>query len=270
MRAELAVLLADAEGRLAVSPSSRPGVALLPGRRLRLSSSPGEEVLAQPVFDPDALPGAIAGWTLDAVHAAVELDIELEFDAPAPPGLEPLALDASATPLVRLSPSMAELSIVLVVGPGVVRAGQVDGVAEAARATGARVVATAGALGVLPLDDPAWRGVVGLQADDRRLAGLDDADLVIVSGVDPAEATDVVPPDAQVLEVEPWHLGLMAYTWTEPSAASQAASAEGRSLVDAARRAGPRRPIVERPAPPSGSSARRHGRRARSRRAGAG
>jgi len=229
---ELAVLLADADGRLAAFPSPRPGLALLPGRRLRLSSSPGEQVLAEPLLDAEDLPGAIAGWTLDAVHAALELDLDLDLDAPAPPGLEPLALDTSATPLVRLSPSLAELSILLVVGPGVVRAGQVDGVADAARATGARVVATAGALGVLPLDDPAWRGVVGLQVGDRRLAGLDDADLVIVSGIDPAEATDVVPPDSQILEVEPWHLGLMAHTWTEPSTTSRAGSVEGRTLVD--------------------------------------
>jgi hypothetical protein len=230
---ELAVLLADADGRLAGAPAPRPGLALLPGRRLRLSSSPGEEVLAHPVLDAEVLPSAIAGWTLDAVHAALELDLDLDLDALAPRGLEPLALDASAVPLVRLSPSMADLSILLVVGPGVVRAGQIDGVAEAARRTGARVVATAGALGVLPLDDPAWRGVVGLQAGDRRLAGLDDADLVIVSGIDPAEATDVLPSDAQVLEVEPWHLGLMAHTWAETSAASRATSVEGRALVEA-------------------------------------
>nr|WP_249420444.1 hypothetical protein [Rhabdothermincola salaria] len=104
--------------------------------------------------------------------------------------------------------------MVLLVGPGVVRAGQAPAVAEAARRTGAGVVATPGAVGVLPLDDPAWLGVVGLQADDAVRSGLADAELVVTAGIDPAEA----PPLAdtvQVLEVEPWHLALMARHWPE-------------------------------------------------------
>jgi thiamine pyrophosphate-dependent acetolactate synthase large subunit-like protein len=231
----VASLLADADGRLATGAGARPGLALLPGRRLRLSSSPGEEVLALPVLSADVVPSAVAGWTLEAVHAAVELEIDDDFDlgAPAPPQLEPLALDASSAPLVRLSPSLAEVSIVLVVGPGVVRDGQVDGVAEAARRTGARVVATPGALGVLPLDDPAWSGVVGLQADDARLAGVVDAELLVLVGIDPAEAVAVVPPDAQVLEVEPWHLAFMAHTWPDPEPDLEDGDAERRGrLVD--------------------------------------
>ncbi|HEY6532057.1 MAG TPA: hypothetical protein VIY72_07120 [Acidimicrobiales bacterium] len=228
----LASLLADADGRLAISPATRPGVALLPGRRLRLSSSPGEEVLALPVLDVEVLPSAIAGWSLEAVHSALELDldVDLDLDAPVPAGVEPLVLDASTVPLVRLSPTLADLSIMLVIGPGVVRDGQVDGVAEAARRTGARVVATAGALGVLPLDDPAWRGVVGLQEHDRRLSGLDEAELVIVAGIDPAEAADVLPPDIQVLEVAPGHLAFLAHTWPDP--APDARPDGTRALVD--------------------------------------
>ena len=38
-----AIALADADGRLSVAPDARPGVALLSGRRLRVSSQPGEE-----------------------------------------------------------------------------------------------------------------------------------------------------------------------------------------------------------------------------------
>jgi hypothetical protein len=217
----MASLLADADGRLATGAGASPGLALLPGRRLRLSSSPGEEVLALPVLSADVVPSAVAGWTLEAVHAAVELEIDVDLDlgAPTPPELDPLTLDASSAPLVRLSPTLAEVSIVIVVGPGVVRDGQVDGVAEAARRTGARVVATPGALGVLPLDDPAWSGVVGLQADDPRLSGVVDAELLVLVGIDPVEAAAVVPPDAQVLEVEPWHLAFMAHTWPEREAA---------------------------------------------------
>jgi len=118
------------------------------------------------------------------------------------------------------------------VGPGVVRDGQVPGVAEAAHATGARVVATLGAVGVLALDDPAWRGVVGLQVADGAMAGLERAELVVVAGLDPAETVGVVPDDAQVLEVEPWHLGLMAHHWSEP-VVDDVTRARGRELVDA-------------------------------------
>ena len=70
--AGLAVLLADADGRLATAPSPRPGVALLEGRRIRLSSQPGEEVLAHPLTEVEQIPGAIAGWTVGQVHAALE------------------------------------------------------------------------------------------------------------------------------------------------------------------------------------------------------
>lgn len=231
----LASLLADADGRLAEPGRTHPGLALLPGRRLRLSSSPGEEALAEPVLDASVLPGAIAGWSLNATHAVLELDLDLDLGAPAPPDLEPLVLDQSAVPLVRLSPTLGDLAMMIVVGPGVVRAGEVEGVAEAARRTGARVVATPGALGVLPFDHPAWCGIVGLQADDPRLSGIVDAELVILVGIDPAETVGVVPPDVQVLEVEPWHLAFMAHTWPDRQEGSSEVEAEvdGRALVEA-------------------------------------
>jgi hypothetical protein len=229
--AALAGLLADADGRLTRSPSARPGLALLDGRRIRLSSEPGEEVLAHPVLDPDQLPGAIAGWTVGQVHAALELEIDLELADLAPEGLEPLTLAPADDRLVTLSPSLASMDTVIVVGSGVVRDAQVAGVAEAARRTGARLVATPGALGVVPLDDPAWHGVVGLQVADASMSGLEGAELVIVAGLDPAEALGVVPDGVQVLEVEPWHLGLMAHHWPdrEPGAPDDD---RGRALVD--------------------------------------
>ena len=133
---------------------------------------------------------------------------------------------------MTLSPSLGSLDIVIVVGPGVVRDGQIPGVAEAARSTGARVVATLGAVGALALDDPAWRGVVGLQVADGAMAGLEGAELVVVAGLDPAETVGVVPDDAQVLEVEPWHLGLMAHHWPEQGA-DGVTRERGRELLDA-------------------------------------
>lgn len=226
--AGLAVLLADADGRLAGAPSPRPGLALLEGRRIRLSSQPGEEVLAHPLTELEQIPGAIAGWTVGQVHAALELEIDVDLSAPCHPEVEPLTFDSDDPRLITLSPSLASMRTAIVVGPGVVRAGQAAGVAEAARLTGAAVVATPGAAGVLRPDDPSWCGVVGLQAADVALSGLAAAELVVVSGLDDAEAIDLLPETAQVLEVEPWHLPLMAAHWPEPAAAPGG----DRALVD--------------------------------------
>jgi len=216
----LATLLADADGRLAGAPGGsgpRPGVALLPGRRLRLSSEPGREVLAQPVLDAGDVPLAIASWTAGQVHAAVELELDVDLTALVPDEAEPLVVAPANGRLVTLSPSLATMRTALVVGPGVVRSGALEGVAEAADRTGAGVAATPGAGGALGVDDPAWLGVVGLQRDDAGLAGLADAELVVVAGLDPVEARGVLPDTAQILEVEPWHLGLMAMRWPDPS-----------------------------------------------------
>jgi hypothetical protein len=229
--AELAALLADADGRLSRAPSARPGLALLDGRRIRLSSEPGEEVLAHPLLDATQLPGAVAGWTVGQVHAALELDLDLDVFAPAPDGLEPLTFSPVDDRLLALSPSMASLDIVIVVGSGVIRDAQVPGVAEVVRRTGARLVAAPGALGVVPLDDPAWRGVIGLQVADVAMAGLEGAELVIVAGLDPAEALGVLSDELQVLEVEPWHLGLLASRWPDPEPDANG-STVGRALVD--------------------------------------
>jgi hypothetical protein len=213
--AELAVLLADADGRLSGAPEARPGLALLPGPRIRLGSQPGEVCDAWELDEIDALPAAIAGWSFGQVHASVEIELLLDFDAPVRADLEPITFNPGDQ-LMRLSPSLAPFDTVIVVGPGVVRDGQAAGVLEAAERIGAGVVCTPGAFGVMPIDHPLWRGVVGLQADDAELAGVSDAELVIIAGIDSAEIGSVIPADAQVLEVEPWHLGLMAHHWPEP------------------------------------------------------
>jgi hypothetical protein len=245
----LAAILADADGRLAVGPGAGPGVALLSGRRIRLSSQPGERAAPQEITDPTSIPAAVGGWSLGEVHAAAELDLLLDLAAPAPSGLEPWTLDLGADHLITLSPTLAEFTTMLLVGPGVARAGQGAAVAEAARRTGAGIVATFGAVGVVPVDDPAWCGVVGLQRDDPALSGLDDAELVITAGVDPTEAVDLLPDTAQVLDLEPWQLGLMASHWPDPtSTASGSTLTRGvAALADRLRSAdgGPARAAVD-------------------------
>ena len=207
----VAIALADADGRLSVAPHARPGVALLPGRRLRISSLPGADVQPVSVAVED-LPAAIAGWSLGRVFGAIEIELPSDLGAMAPDGLQPLVVQRSDQ-LLRLSPSLADFATMVLVGPGVVRDGATHDVVGFVERSGAGVMCTTGAVGIVPFDHPAWCGVVGLQADDPALGGLDACELVIAVGIDDTELGASLPPDAQVLEVEPWHLPFLAADW---------------------------------------------------------
>jgi thiamine pyrophosphate-dependent acetolactate synthase large subunit-like protein len=208
----LAVLLADADGRIGTGP----GVALLPGRRLHLGSQPGEPAERLVLDDPSLIPSVIAGWSLGRVHASVDLDLSLDLDAPAP-SLEPLRLDESSGEVLTLSPTLAGLRSVVLAGPGVLRAGQVEALRSFAEQAAVGVVNTWGAKGVFAWDSPFHLGTAGLQARDFELAGLGDAELLIVVGVDPLEAPrDRWGSGGQVLEVEPWQLAALAWRWERP------------------------------------------------------
>lgn len=208
----LAGLLADAQGRIGPGP----GVALLPGRRLRLSASPGTAVVPVVVDDPGLLAEAVATWTVGSAFGCVELVLDLDLDAPVPAGVAPVRVDESAGQLMTLSPTLAELDMVVLAGPGVVRAGQVEALRAFAAQAGVGVVNTWGAKGVFAWDSPHHYGTAGLQANDFELAGFGEAQLVVAVGVDPDEAPRRRWAHGQVLEVEPWQLAALAYNWPEP------------------------------------------------------
>ncbi len=214
-----AIALADADGRLSIAPDARPGVALLPGRRVRLSSQPGEETQALSIGVED-LPAAIAGWSLGRVFGAVEIELLADLFAEAPEGAQPLVLQRSDQ-LLRLSVGLADFRTMIIVGPGVLRDGAAADVADFVTRTGAGVMTTMGAIGVVPFDHPSWCGVIGIQVDDPALGGLDACELVIAVGVDDEELGESLPMNAQLLEVEPWHLPFLAADWPaiEPIAA---------------------------------------------------
>jgi hypothetical protein len=213
----IAVALADSDGVLARSPHAHPGVALLPGGVVRISTSPGAHPPAVTVEEPADLVMVVAGWALGAVPGVTDLVVDIDPAAPVPDDVQPVDLTTSADRLTRLSPSLAGFRTVLVLGAGVARAGEGAGAIEAATAIGAGMVCTPSAEQVVPADHPRMLGVVGLQARDAELTGLADAELVIAAGVDPSEVVPVGDA-AQVLDVEPWHLPLMASHWeTEPS-----------------------------------------------------
>jgi hypothetical protein len=77
----------------------------------------------------------------------------------------------------------------ILAGPGVVRDGCVAGLQTFAARVGCGVVNTWGAKGVFRWDDPRHFGTAGLQARDFELAGLGDVDVLVTTGLDPAEVT---------------------------------------------------------------------------------
>ncbi|MEX1217096.1 MAG: hypothetical protein WEA11_01095 [Acidimicrobiales bacterium] len=210
----LAIALADADGRIARAPDLRPGIALLSGRRLRISSQPGCETEPLSVGIED-LPAAIAGWSLGRVFGAVEIELTGDLFVEVPEGVQPLALQRSDQ-LLRLSASLSDFRTMVLVGPGVLRDGFADDVADFVTRTGAGVMTTMGAVGIVAFDHPAWCGVVGVQLDDPALGGLDECELVITVGVDEDELGESLPLNAQLLEVEPWHLPFLATDWPKP------------------------------------------------------
>ncbi len=209
---ELAALFAAAAGRLGTGP----GVALLPGRRLLLSSAPGVPADRFVLDDVEALPFTIASWTAGYVHVATELVIDLDLGSPVGAGVGPVRLEPGGRP-ISLDPALANEELVVLAGPGVLRCGAVASLAGLARDLGVGVVNTWGAKGVFRWDSPHHHGTAGLQARDFELAGVTRAGLVIAVGLDPLEAPRSRWEGPTVLEVEPWQLDSLALRWPTPA-----------------------------------------------------
>jgi Thiamine pyrophosphate enzyme, central domain len=200
----LSQLLADCDGRLGPGPGCAMGAG---GERLRLSSRPG--AVAEPVAVTSAhdVPVAIAAAAAPARagSAATELRLEIDLAAPAPAGVQPVDLDTPSPAREPLEPP--DGPVVALVGPGVVRAGAVDGLRAFAAAANLGVANTWGAKGVFPWDSSYHMGTAGLQERDFELLGFGSAGMIVAAGID----TDEASPDrfalAPVLAVAPHHLG---------------------------------------------------------------
>ncbi len=211
---DLAVLLADVDGRLGHHDGSgRLGAAMLSGPILHLSSEPGGRAPLQTIGSAEELldalvdpPGMILPGT-SALH--LDLDLSAEVDEQLASSVAP-----DRQPVVTLDPAMADLDIVAVVGPGVVRAGALDGLEAFSRRGGIGVVNTWGAKGVERWDSPFHFGTAGLQRRDFELAGIAAADVVIASGLDPAESRPDQLGSYVVQEVPPRQLGALCHRWT--------------------------------------------------------
>jgi len=210
---DLAVLLADADGRLGHHDGSgRLGAALLDGPILHLSSAPGGVAPLQTVTTAEELLNALVDPPGLLVPGTLALHLDLDLAAPAGDAVATAEPERSA--VMTLDPSMASLDIVLVVGPGVVRSDALDGARAFARSGGFGILNTWGAKGVERWDSPFHFGTAGLQERDMELAGLSEADVVIVSGLDPAETPLDRLGSWVVQEVPPAQLGALTTGWT--------------------------------------------------------
>jgi acetolactate synthase-1/2/3 large subunit len=79
------------------------------------------------------------------------------------------------------------ISPVALAGNGVVRGNAAPALREFVRATGVPVAETFMGKGLIPPDNPKALGTVGLQSGDYRLAGFDEADVVLAIGYDLVE-----------------------------------------------------------------------------------
>ena len=84
----------------------------------------------------------------------------------------------------------AASTVVLLAGPGIVRHEAVAGLHDLAVSAGIGVLNTWGAKGVFDWRSRHHLATIGLQADDFVLSGLQEADLIIATGLDPHESPD--------------------------------------------------------------------------------
>lgn len=249
---ELAALLADADGRLGeLDGRGRLGAALLDGAVLHLSSQPSGRAPLQTICSVEELVDVLVDPVGLRVPDTTALHLDLDLGAPVPEGLLP-SVEPERQPVLTLSPTMAGLSMVLLVGSGVVRAGSVRQMQEVARRAGVGVLNTWGAKGVERWDSPWHLGTAGLQVGDLQLAELDRADVVLTSGVDPAELPSEALGHALVQDVPPTQLAALCTDWpvrVEPPSGPA-------TLFDAV--SGVVRPLYEQDAPLNAARASLH------------
>ncbi len=182
-------------------------------------------------------------------------------DVPDPLASSTASLESDAAARVKTAAARIDRaeSVVVLAGPGVVRAHSVAGLHALAGALGAGVLNTWGAKGVFHWQSRHHWATIGLQEHDFALGGLGDAGLIVATGVDDREAPGeywhgrphvvVEPEDLDILaevvtprrhhlvEMPPLRTRLAAATqagWAStvaPLAPSQATLAYGRRLA---------------------------------------
>jgi acetolactate synthase-1/2/3 large subunit len=124
-----------------------------------------------------------------ATHIELPEDVmESELDASPLARKRPVQPEPAARELLKAADLIrGALNPVALAGNGVIRGGAAPALREFVRATGIPVAETFMGKGVMDADDPKTLGSVGLQAGDYKMAGFDEADVVIAIGFDLVE-----------------------------------------------------------------------------------
>jgi acetolactate synthase-1/2/3 large subunit len=124
-----------------------------------------------------------------ATHIELPEDVMADEVEGSPlPRRKPVLSEPSARELLKAADIVrGALNPVALAGNGVIRAGAAAALREFTRATGIAVATTFMGKGVVDADDPMSLGTVGLQAGDYRMAGFEQADVVLAIGYDLVE-----------------------------------------------------------------------------------
>jgi acetolactate synthase-1/2/3 large subunit len=124
-----------------------------------------------------------------ATHIELPEDVmEEEVEGGPLPRRRLVLPEPSARELLRAADAVrGALNPVALAGNGVIRAGAAPALREFTRATGIPVATTFMGKGAVDADDAAALGTVGLQSGDYKMAGFEQADVVITIGYDLVE-----------------------------------------------------------------------------------
>ena len=124
-----------------------------------------------------------------ATHIELPEDVmAAEIDAEPLPRRRLVQPEPAARELLKAADIVrGAINPVALAGNGVVRTGAVAALREFVRATGIPVAETFMGKGLVPPDNPKALGSVGLQSGDYRMAGFDEADVVLAIGYDLVE-----------------------------------------------------------------------------------
>jgi hypothetical protein len=195
---------------------NRPAAAVTAGgSQLELPGTSGavpDEVTVAAGDDPAELVQRIRS-SLAGGGLLMHLDVDAE--QPWPTGDDVTApTDADADAAASVHDVVARIdsatSVVVLAGPGVVRARCVAGLHAVATALGTGVLNTWGAKGVFHWQSRHHWATIGLQEHDFALGGLGDAGLVVATGVDDREAPGEYWSGRPHVVVEPADLSTVA------------------------------------------------------------
>jgi len=177
----------------------------VPGRRDAVIN-----VALSNVDDLRALPGHLVDPTTGA-RLRVDLDPAEPLDVALP------VVDRWRPPTDDVIEHLQGASAPLVlVGPGVVLDGAIAGLQALAAGADLGVLNTWGAKGLFDWRSRHHLATAGLQERDAALGGVGDADVLVVSGLDPRESAPELWLQGTVVEVEPWSLAPLAEVWSRP------------------------------------------------------